>query len=74
MVSSTVNNKHIERPAGIKDSTRVVGMAIKQNERNIEPEGRIDISIADLIQAGEFVSIKAYDGGNPNKVREEIIH
>ena len=77
MGNHTVNRK-IGKAAGINDIVRVTGMKIMKKEREMEAEGKIDRS--DLMRAGEFLSIKAYIGGNPNKKpiekadKEEMTH
>lgn len=73
MGNHTVNKK-IGKAAGIKDITRITGMSIRQ-EKELIAEGKIDRG--NLMTAGEFVSIKAYPGGNPKRAKrkeEEITH
>ena len=72
MVNNTVKKS---KPADINEQTKIVGTEIKQKERELETKGTVDRPTVQLV-AGEFVSIKAYPGGNPNKARknEEITH
>lgn len=74
MGNHTVNKK-IGKAAGIKDITRITGMSIRQEEKELIAEGKINRG--NLMIAGEFLSIKAYDGGNPKRAKgkeEEITH
>ena len=75
MGNHTVNKK-IGKAAGIQDRTIVVGMSTQQEKNRLKVSGQFCRD--DLMRAGEFLSIKAYDGGNPNKTKrkehEEITH
>ena len=64
MGNHTVNKK-IGKAAGINDITRITGMTIRQEEKELAAEGKVDRS--NLMKAGEFLSIKAYVGGNQIK-------
>ena len=82
MVNNTVNGKKIGNAAGYKDATRILAEGIYQKNRDKKELGvqtNISIPTISLIQTGEFVSIKAYPGGNPNKVQtnkreEDLTH
>ena len=72
MVNNTVNN--IGKAAGIADKTIITGMQVMQTEKELEALGKT--SRYGFIQE-EFMSIKAYPGGNPNKARNndnELTH
>lgn len=71
MVNNTVNN--IGKAAGIADKTIIAGMQVIQTEKELEALGKT--SRYGLIQ-DEFISIKAYPGGNPNKAKnnDELTH
>ena len=74
MVNSTVKGKKIGKPAGNNDKTIITGMGIKKSSKELEAEGKIYVDTANL-RAGEFISIKAYDGGNPQKEKDnDMIH
>lgn len=75
MVNNTVNGKKIGKAAGQNDRTIITATAIKQKEKNLDAISII--SKPTIMHAGQFVTIKAYPGGNPNKeVRnsEEMTH
>ena len=89
MVNNTVNEvvkgKKKFKAAGLKETPRIVAVEIRQQDReNIKAlKDGSHVSVPTLriepinLQAGEFVSIKAYPGGNPNKEKkekEEITH
>ena len=67
--------KNTSTPAGIGDQIRITGTEMTQNGREYQIGGpTIDIN---GITIEEYISITAYDGGNPNKARkeqEEITH
>jgi len=72
MVSNTV--KKTGKAAGNADRIVITGLQVKQTEKELEVAGKIN---RPGLVAGEFISIKAYPGGNPNKARrndEEITH
>ena len=73
MVNNTVKNG---KAAGIADKTIIAGLKVKQTEigLEVEPGGTVTRSIYD--RDNEFITIKAYDGGNPNKAvsNEELTH
>ena len=71
MVNNTVNN--IGKAAGIADKTIITGMQVMQTEKELEALGKT--SRYGFVQ-DEFISIKVYPGGNPNKVRkdDELTH
>lgn len=63
-------------PAGIDNQIRIIGTEMMQNGKEYRIGGpTIDIN---GITRGEYISIMAYNGGNPNKARrkeqEEITH
>lgn len=76
MVNNTVNGKKIGKVAGSQNRAKIVATAIQQDrQKELEAQGKINISTVDLIHAGEFISIKAYPGGNPNKNKDnELTH
>ena len=59
MVNNTVNN--IGKAAGIADKTVITTLGVRQTEKGLETISKA--SRYGLI-ADEFISIKAYDGGN----------
>lgn len=65
MVNNTVNNRRV-RPAGINDSCIIVGTQIVQKEKEIDAVGKASRKVAGK---GDFLTIKAYPGGNPNKAK-----
>ena len=71
MVNNTVNN--IGKAAGIADKTSIKGMQIVQTEKELTAPAKVSRTGAVL---DEFMTIKAYPGGNPNKARnnEEMTH
>lgn len=72
MVNNTV--KKTGNAAGYADKTIIAGLQVRKTEKELEAERKV--SRAGLV-AGEFISIKAYPGGNPNKARrndQEITH
>ena len=72
MVNNTV--KKTGKAAGYADKTIITGLQVRKTEKELEAESKV--SRAGLV-AGEFISIKAYPGGNPNKARkndQEITH
>ena len=74
MVNNTVNGRKIGSSAGIKDATILT--AVAKEQRELTARGNKKISVGELIKAGEFLSIKAYPGGNPKRRREneELTH
>lgn len=76
MVNNTVNGKKIGKAAGKNDLTVITVTAVKEKGKELDAKGKVAIKPFELMKAGEFVSIKAYPGGNPNKARkeEEITH
>lgn len=85
---SVVKGKKRFKAAGFKETPRIVAVEIKQEDKEkIKAlKNGAHVSVPSLkvepinLQAGEFVSIKAYPGGNPNKEKtdkkekEEITH
>ena len=72
MVNNTV--KKIGKAAGYADGTIIAGLQVRQTKKELEADRKV--SRAGLV-AGEFISIKAYPGGNPKKARknnDEITH
>ena len=75
---SVMINKKKFKPAGIKNTPKVVAVEIRQEvqEKALKTGSHVaiptlvtnyktnvpTINVADFLQAGEFVSIKAYDG------------
>lgn len=77
---SVVGKKKKFKPAGLKNTPKVVAVEIKQEDkekiRSLKTGSHVAIptlvtnyksnvqaiNVADFLQAGEFVSIKAYDG------------
>ena len=76
MVNNTVNGRKIGSSAGIKDATILTVTAVAKEQRELTARGNKKISVGELIKAGEFLSIKAYPGGNPKRRREneELTH
>lgn len=76
MGNHTVKGGKIGRPVGSEEIIRITGTGMMRNGKEYQIGGStIDIS---GITKGEYISIIAYDGGNPNKARreeqEEITH
>ena len=71
MVNNTVNNTG--KAAGKADKTIITGMQVVQTKRELEAPAKVSRTGAVL---EEFMTIKAYPGGNPNKARnnEEMTH
>jgi len=76
MVNNTVNNigNNIGKAAGKADRTSVNGLQVTQTRRGLD-------ALAKATRKGnvleeEFMTIKAYPGGNPNKVinNDELTH
>ena len=69
MVNNTVNGKKIGKAAGVNDITMLNIMQIhKERSKELTAENPTSRKVMEqLIHAGEFVSIKAYPGGNPKK-------
>ena len=57
--------KKIGNAAGIADATIIVGTQTIQKEKELEAVGKIGRPTL----ADNFIVIKAYDGGNPNKAK-----
>ena len=80
MVNNTVNGKKIGKAAGKNDLNVITVTAVKEKGKELDAKGKASIKPFELMKAGEFVSIKAYQGGNPNKSKpnksrkEEITH
>ena len=76
MVNNTVNGKKIGKAAGKNDLNVITVTAVKEKGKELDAKGKAVIKPFELMKAGEFVSIKAYPGGNPSKARkeEEITH
>lgn len=70
MVNNTVNGKKIGKAAEKNDLTVITVTAIKEKGKELDANGKAVIKPFELMKAGEFVSIKAYPGGNPNKSRK----
>lgn len=68
--------KNTSTPAGIGDQIRITGTEMTQDGSKYQIGGST-IYISGITK-GEYISIIAYDGGNPNKARreeqEEITH
>ena len=76
------------KAAGFKETPRVVAVEIRQEDKDkiksLKTHRHVSIPTLRIepinLQAGEFVSIKAYPGGNPEKEntkktrKEEITH
>ena len=73
MVNNTVNGKKIGKAAGNNDVTTLNVMQIhKEQDKELAAENPTSRDIMEqLMHAGEFVSIKAYPGGNPNKSKSK---
>ena len=69
MVNNTVNGKKIGHAAGINDVTVINIMETQKEEKELIAKNKATRGVMDLLHAGEFVSIKAYPGGNPNKAK-----
>ena len=72
MVNNTVNGKRIGRGSGYRNNTYIKVTSIYQSEKDKELKaiGKEDISVGTaiaLLKEGQYVSLKAYNGGNPNK-------
>ena len=69
MVNNTVNGKKTGKAAGVNDITMLNIMQIhKERSKELTAENPTSRKVMEqLIHAGEFVSIKAYPGGNPKK-------
>ena len=92
MVNSTVNGKKIGKAAGMDDNVKFTySLCGKRNPKEKGLDTKINknkptISLIDSLrkareivgETGEYVSIKAYPGGNPNRGRtensEDMIH
>lgn len=77
MVNNTARNKQkIGKGAGINDGTRLTITSAVQTEKGLEARGKAERNVLGLMHAGEFLSIKAYLGGNPNKakINDELVH
>ena len=72
MVNNTVNN--IGKAAGNADKTIITGMQVVQTKRELEAPAKV--SRTGGVNLEEFMTIKAYPGGNPNKARnnDELTH
>ena len=74
MGNHTVNKK-TGKPAGINESIRITGGEMMRQGKEYQiGETTIDIK---GFEKGEAISIRAYNGGNPNRSRieqEEMIH
>ena len=81
MVNNTVNGKKIGSPAGKDDKVKLTYASFGNREKGQKIEiGRYDTNplIDNLRKNGqiveetsEYVSMKAYPGGNPNKNKEK---
>ena len=91
-IRSVMANKKKFKPAGIKNTPKVVAVEIRQEvqEKALKTGSHVAIStlvtnyktnvptinVADFLQAGEFVSIKAYDGNRKDmekrKAKQEV--
>ena len=89
---SVMINKKKFKPAGIKNTPKVVAVEIRQEvqEKALKTGSHVaiptlvtnyktnvpTINVADFLQAGEFVSIKAYDGNRKDmekrKAKQEV--
>ena len=70
MVNNTVNGKKIGHAAGRKDVTILNVMQAQKEDKELTASNAVSRNVMEqLMHAGEFVSIKAYPGGNPNKVK-----
>ena len=73
MVNNTV--KKTGKAAGYADATIITGLQVKQTKKELEAVGKVNRAGK---VTGEFISIKAYPGGNPNKNKnrsnEEMTH
>ena len=67
MVNNTVNGKKIGKAAGKNDLNVITVTAVKEKGKELDAKGKASIKPFELMKAGEFVSIKAYPGGNPKK-------
>ncbi len=80
MVNNTVNGKKIGHAAGINDVTVINIMETQKENKQLTAKNKVSREVMNLLHAGEFVSIKAYPGGNPNKAKstkiknEELTH
>lgn len=86
--SSGIVAKKRFKAAGINDTPKIVAVEIKQEDKekikSLKTNKYVSIPTIRLepinLQEGEFVSIKAYPGGNPEKEntkknkKEEITH
>ncbi len=70
MVNNTVNGKKIGHAAGLNDITVLNVMQAEKEDKELTAKNPTSRKVMEqLMHAGEFVSIKAYPGGNPNKVK-----
>ena len=70
MVNNTVNGKKIGHAAGKDDITVLNVMETQKQDKELTAKNIASRKVMDqLMHAGEFVSIKAYPGGNPNKTK-----
>lgn len=74
MVNNTAErnerNKKIGKGAGKNDATRLTITSPIQTEQELKCIGKVERRPAVELMAGEFISIKAYNGGNPNKAHD----
>ena len=72
MVNNTVNGKKIGHAAGRKDVTILNVMQAQKEDKELTASNAVSRNVMEqLMHAGEFVSIKAYPGGNPKKEKAE---
>ena len=73
MVNNTVNGRKIGKGAGINDATTLKVAIVAREQRQLTARGNKEINVE---RAGEFLTIKAYPGGNPKRTRndEELTH
>ena len=70
MVNNTVNEKKIGHAAGLNDITVLNVMQAEKDDKELTAKNATSRRVMEqLMHAGEFVSIKAYPGGNPNKAK-----
>ena len=70
MVNNTVNGKKIGHAAGREDITILNVMQTQKDNKELIASNPTSRKVMEqLIHAGEFVSIKAYPGGNPKKTK-----